>query len=355
MNSMTTYNAHRFPWKWWLADLTKLEKNGLTVFSCFSCGGGSSMGYKLAGYTVKGCCEIDPQMMKIYRHNLNPALSYEMDVRDLPTPERVKEIGDVDILDGSPPCSVFSIAGKREAGWGVEKQFREGQKKQRLDDLFFAFIDVAKAIKPKVIVAENVKGILLGDAKGYAGRIVYNMDKIGYDVQVVLMNSVQMGVPQERERVFFIGARKDLELPRLRFEHIAEPPIPFGAVRLSEPGDPVGETKAGQMLKQRQPGDRSLSAVYARISGTGKRSWFSHFIAGDARPAMTVAAAGIYYRDCDGTYWNGDDFRNVQTFPQDYDFMDAKPQYVCGMSVPPVMMAQIAKEIELQWLKPKGG
>ena len=58
-----------FPWKWHLEDLSARPKNGCKVFSCFSCGGGSSMGYKLAGYSVIGNCEIDPDMMKIYREN----------------------------------------------------------------------------------------------------------------------------------------------------------------------------------------------------------------------------------------------------------------------------------------------
>ena len=64
--------GHKFPWKWNLADLKEVPKNGKTVFSCFSCGGGSSMGYKLAGYTVLGNCEIDPDMEKIYKENHHP-------------------------------------------------------------------------------------------------------------------------------------------------------------------------------------------------------------------------------------------------------------------------------------------
>ena len=61
-----------FPWRWSLADLAKRPKNGCRVFSCFSCGGGSSMGYKLAGYDVVGNCEIDPDMMEVYKANNHP-------------------------------------------------------------------------------------------------------------------------------------------------------------------------------------------------------------------------------------------------------------------------------------------
>ena len=73
---------HKFPWNWRLADLEKVEKNGKTVFSCFSCGGGSSMGYKLAGCTVLGNCEIDPEMEKVYQANHHPKHTYLMDIRE---------------------------------------------------------------------------------------------------------------------------------------------------------------------------------------------------------------------------------------------------------------------------------
>ena len=59
---LSSTDKHIFPWKWNLSDLKSVPKNGRTVFTCFSCGGGSSMGYKLAGYTVLGNCEIDPKI-----------------------------------------------------------------------------------------------------------------------------------------------------------------------------------------------------------------------------------------------------------------------------------------------------
>ena len=98
------------------------------------------MGYKLAGYDVIGCCEIDPRVMAVYKANNHPKYPYLMDVRqfvDIPNEELPPELFNLDILDGSPPCSVFSTAGDREKAWNKEKVFREGQAKQKLDDLFF--------------------------------------------------------------------------------------------------------------------------------------------------------------------------------------------------------------------------
>lgn len=126
----------RFPWKWYLKDLPKPTRG--KVFSTFACGGGSSMGYKRAGYEMVGCCEIDPAINKIYKENLHPKHNFLMDLRAFnELPELPEELYHLDILDGSPPCSTFSMAGAREKGWGKEKVFREGQAKQTLDDLFF--------------------------------------------------------------------------------------------------------------------------------------------------------------------------------------------------------------------------
>ncbi|MCM1441148.1 MAG: DNA cytosine methyltransferase, partial [Roseburia sp.] len=133
------------------------------------------MGYKLAGYEVVGNCEIDPDMMKVYRKNHHPEHSFLMDIRDfveLPDGEIPGALKNLDVLDGSPPCSVFSLAGIREEGWNVEKRFREGQERQRLDDLFFFFIRAAGRLKPKVVIAENVKGLVTGNAKGWVNQIV---------------------------------------------------------------------------------------------------------------------------------------------------------------------------------------
>lgn len=341
---------HRYPWKWSLSDLEQVPKNGRTVFSCFSCGGGSTMGYKLAGYTVLGSCEIDPQMMALYRKNHRPQYSYLMDIRDfsrLPEDELPEALRGLDILDGSPPCSVFSTAGEREKGWNRAKVFREGQKRQRLDDLFFWFIETARRLRPKVVVAENVKGILLGNAKGYVNQILKEFDAAGYAVQIFLLNAATMGVPQRRERVFFIAHRKELPYPKLRLA-FSERPILFGEVR-SEKGKPFAKPGAySELLKHRRPSDTCIADITLRMRG--KESGFNNSIESDGRVASTAVSSGCHFRMCDGLFLSDQDYVNIQTFPQDYDFMGESAQYVCGMSVPPVMMAQIAGEIGKQWL-----
>lgn len=341
---------HRFPWKWYLADLAKVQKNGKTVFSCFSCGGGSSMGYKLAGYDVIGNVEIDPRMMAVYRKNNHPKHSYLMDVRDflkIPNADLPEELFHLDILDGSPPCSVFSTAGERAKGWGKEKVFREGQAKQRLDDLFFYFIRIAEKLRPRVVIAENVSGLVKGNARGYVREIFDAFDDAGYVAQLFLLNGAFMGVPQRRERTFFVARMKDMELRRLKLA-FSEAPIPFGKVR-SAYGVDVSDTLYGKLMKYRISTDQDISDISKRVRG--RESGFTNKIQHDAEIAKTITSSGCFFRDCDGQGMSDEDFCGVQTFPLDYDFDNQSTQYICGMSVPPVMMAQIATEVYSQWLR----
>lgn len=341
-------NEHRFPWKWYLKDLANVPKNGKKVFSCFSCGGGSSMGYKLAGYDVIGCCEIDERMLTVYQKNLHPRMPYRMDVRDFVNQELPEELYNLDVLDGSPPCSVFSLAGERERGWDREKEFREGQAKQKLDDLFFHFIAIAKKLQPKIVIAENVRGLITGKAKGYVNEIFKAFDDAGYETQLFLFNSLYMGVPQRRERTVFLARRKDLKLPKIKLQ-FNEPQINFGEVRTESGKEINKESITYKLLQLRKPTDTALSDINKRWKG--KETGYTARIIKDNEVCYTLCASNGMIRDCDESYMSDDDCRNVQTFPQDYDFGKESPAYICGMSVPPVMMAQIAAEVYKQWLK----
>lgn len=344
-------NNHEFPYRWYLKDgypAKGIETHKSKVFSTFACGGGSTMGYKLAGYEVLGCNEIDPEMMKLYRGNHNPKYSYLEDIRtfknrkDLP-----KELYELDVLDGSPPCSVFSIAGQREDAWGKEKKFREGQAEQTLDDLFFEFIKLAKKLQPKVIIAENVKGLLIGSAKGYVLEIVNKFREAGYIVQIFLLNAATMGVPQSRERVFIIGRRKDLQLPVLHLS-FKEAPIPFREIKTDGKGAKQITGKELRLWKKRKRGDLTLSTINERIYKN--RSMFTHRFIYNEKVLRTVIAGDHNVLFTEPRLLNTEEYLLASTFPLDYSFLGMKVPYIVGMSVPPVMMANVSKNIYEQWI-----
>lgn len=330
-----------FDVNWKLSDL-KNDKN-IKVFSLFSCGGGSSMGYKRAGFEVLGNVEIDERVNRIYIKNNHPKYNFNMDIRKFNKLDDIpEELFNLDILDGSPPCSTFSMIGDREKSWGKNKKFREGQKEQILDDLFFHYLDAVEKLQPKIFVVENVKGIIRGNAKGYVNAIIKRAHGIGYNVQIFLLNSANMDVPQDRERVFFIGNRMGYNPLRLQFR---SKPIPFGKVRGNQGIEVKG--KDAEFLKRRRPTDKYVSCIECREKGK-KRINFRHIVSDDDI-CSTIVSNGTIYRGNDGKAFSDYDFARVQTFPLDYDFMGESAQYVCGMSVPPNMMANIASEIYKQW------
>lgn len=332
-------------WKWTFADYPK-EKNGLKVFSCFACGGGSTMGYKLAGCEVIGCCEIDPKMNEIYKKNHNPKYNFLMDIRDfnkMPNEELPEELFNLDILDGSPPCTTFSMAGEREESWGKKKKFREGQAEQTLDDLSFIFIETVAKLKPKCVVMENVEGLLLGEAWAYVQRIYREFKENGYRVKHFLCKGEYMGIPQTRHRVFFIAIREDIgfDPERLNMSFNYEP-VPYGKIKSGE-GVQVGkETQVYKMLCQATPADLRIADVFKRLGL--KEKCFGAKIAWEQNIIQTITASLDYYRGEEKTRISRMDIVHAQTFPEDYDFMSdswSDTAYICGMSVPPVMIKRI--------------
>ena len=347
-------NEHKFKYKWNLIEgypAQGIEKHGLKVFGTFICGGGSTMGYKLAGFEHLGGVEIDPPIADVYKTNHNPKYLFIEDIRDFANRlEFPEELYNLDILDGSPPCSSFCMAGNREKDWGKEKVFREGQSLQRLDDLFFDYIKLAKKLQPKVVIAENVKGMLQGNAKVYVKRIKYEFEQAGYKVQLFLLNAASMGVPQKRERIFFVCQRNDLNLPKLKLE-FNEKPIIFVEYR-SEKGNITKLTDRQYQLLKLYQGEKTLAEI--EIKRTGKNSGFADSIVKDIETPSTITSSGKKFRAYDKQWFSDNDFKCTGSYPLDYNFKKIEPKYLIGMSVPPVMTAQVAHQIYLQWLSKTG-
>jgi|TARA_R110000824_G_scaffold50251_4_gene140534 DNA (cytosine-5)-methyltransferase 1 len=355
---------HKFKYEWTLKDANFTKDKG-KVFSCFACGGGSTMGYKLAGFDVIGCNEIDPKMIEAYKTNHNPKYSYLEPIqtfklrKDLP-----KELYDLDILDGSPPCSSFSMAGNREKDWGKEKKFREGQANQVLDNLFFDFIDLAKELQPKVVVAENVSGLMMGAAKEYVKKIYLAFKEAGYQLRIepYLLDASTMGVPQRRRRVFFIALRNDLANPFMEqvdmFQEAPKLDLKFNekSIKYKELKTKDGtELKMSDLVKQywelRKTSHKRMPDVLKDL-GMKEQRFGDNYVLDDNTP-MTLTSAGSYYREDEPTTISITDLKKIGSFPLDYDFINNSSnntKYIIGMSVPPIMTAQISSRIYEQWL-----
>ena len=306
------------------------------------------MGYKLAGFEVIGCCEIDPKMMKVYKANHNPKYPYLMGAqqfKNIPNDELPEEFFKLDILDGSPPCSSFSMAGSREKKWGKAYKFREGQAKQNLDELFFDFIDIAAKLKPKVVVAENVKGLVVGKAKGYVKQIFQKFREAGYSTQLFLLNSAFMGVPQRRERTFFIANRMNRKI-NLDF---SEKIIPFYQIDegFKAKRNPVGKSikgAAAYCLKK-----QTSEIVEWSKAKNGKEKFFTIKMALPNEPVKTQTATTRHVYPGKDFFLSDLEVIRAQSFPDDYNHLDIDINYLCGMSVPPFMMQRIANQLATQF------
>lgn len=325
-----------------------ITKNNLNVFGTFICGGGSTMGYKLSGFNHLGGVEIDPKIAAVYKANHNPRYLYNEDIRDFNNrTDLPKELYQLDILDGSPPCSTFSMAGSREKGWGKEKHFREGQTKQVLDDLVFVYCDTIIKLQPKVFLLENVKGIISGNAKVYSKNIVKKMTDAGYTVQVFCLNAASMGVPQKRERVFFIGYKKEFGFQKLVL-NFSEEKITFGEVKTNGNQYPLND-KMLRYWDNRRESDIDLSNIAGRLDNR-PNSFFNHKFLKDNEVANTITSGDLCTLYSEPRYRNNKEVIMCGSYPLDYNFMGIEHKYLIGMSVPPVMTAQIANQIYIQWL-----
>jgi len=345
--------SHKFLYKWNLADgypAKGIEKHNLKVFGTFICGGGSTMGYKLAGFDHLGGVEIDPLIADIYKINHNPKYLFTEDIRDFAKKYKFsKDLYNLDILDGSPPCSSFSMAGNREKDWGKTKVFREGQAEQRLDDLFFDYIALAKKLQPKVVIAENVKGMLAGNAKVYIKKIKEAFIDAGYQVQLFLLNAATMGVPQKRERVFFVCQRNDLKFPELKLS-FNEKPILYNEIEEGIGRELNKNTLYYKRWAKRINTDNDFCDICIRTEGN-KRTNFSIKLIHKTQIPFTLVSGSDFIKYDKPEFLSNKELCQIGSFPLDYNFKKIDVKYLIGMSVPPIMIAQISYQIYLQWFK----
>jgi len=218
------------------------SENKFTVISTFAGGGGSSVGYRLAGGNVLCMNEFIPEAVETYSKNFPETKIIPGDIKKLSGDDFLNAAnlseGELDILDGSPPCSAFSISapknmGKQHTGSIIDnrrtyfnddgevvtegeievidgKKTYSGREVDEIENLFLEYIRVANIIRPKVIIAENVKGITMISARLKLAEFIKGFEEIGYEVTYKVLNAAKFGVPQSRRRTFFICVRSDV-------------------------------------------------------------------------------------------------------------------------------------------------
>jgi DNA (cytosine-5)-methyltransferase 1 len=319
-----------------MAEIEALPWNGYRVASTFSGCGGSCLGYRMAGYRVVYANEFIEEAQRTYKANHPNSYLDTRDIREV-KPEDVLERagverGELDLLDGSPPCSAFSTAGKREAGWGKVKAYSD--KAQRVDDLFFEYVRLIDGIRPKVFVAENVSGLVKGTAKGYFKRILAALREPGYRVSCRVLDAQWLGVPQMRQRTIFVGVRDDFGIEPahpepLPYKYSVHDAVPWIARITGRTGP--------QFRRVESEVDSPMNAI---------------LVSDPAQTRYEVEERLEPGRPTQKRKFLIDEIKHLGSFPQDFILTGSYSQQWerIGRAVPPLMMSRIAGTIAAEIL-----
>lgn len=297
------------------------------------------MGYKLVGGKVVLAVEQDDNAAETYRLNHPGTHVYHGDIINLSVEEVLRITGllpgELDILDGSPPCQGFSTAGKRIMQDSRNQLFRE-------------YARLLQGLQPKVFVMENVSGMVKGKMKLIFAEIMRELKSCGYRVKARLMNTMYFNVPQSRERMIFIGVREDLGI---------EPSHPRPQARPIT----VRQALLGCVAGQVPALDEKYRQIWYRVPIGGDmgealktQSHFSDVVKLDPdKPSRTLLKTQTGRGFATLCHWEEPraisiaEAKRLSSFPDDFQFVGSYSEQWAriGNSVPPFFMKAIAEHI----------
>ena len=331
----------------------------MNLISLFSGAGGMDLGFHKAGFKTIVANEFDPKICSTFKANFPSTKLIEGDIRKISASDF--PIGIMGII-GGPPCQSWSEAGTLK---GIEDA--RGQ-------LFFDYIRILREVQPLFFVAENVSGMMAKRNANAVQNFIKLFDEAGYDVNLKMLNANDYDVPEDRDRVFYIGFRKDLEI--WNFEY-PQPQSHRSTLReaikdLQDTAIPALEKNKTNGTNCKIPNHEYYIGSYSPIfmSRNRVRSW--------DEPAFTVQASG---RQCQlhpqapkmekvGTNLHRfavgkehlyrrmtvREVARIQSFPDDYKFIYTDVDYgykMIGNAVPVNLAYHVALQIK-RTLKQKG-
>lgn len=320
----------------WQDHLKPKAVDAPTVISLFAGCGGSSLGYSMAGFRELLAVEWDDNAVATFRLNFPDVPVYHGDICKLTGAECMKlagiEPGQLDVLDGSPPCQGFSTAGKR--------QFDDSR-----NQLYLEYVRLLRELQPRAFIMENVSGMVKGKMKLIFADILRELKASGYQVSARLLDACWfgVGVPQYRQRMIFIGLREgEPSHPGPKWQKVtvreawrqveveSAPRVSPGLARVipSIPiwGDGGDVTHSSYFGTKRLAWDRPSRAIIKEMVGT--RTGLVH---PEEHRVVTLAEAKRLASYPDGLHFN---------------LKYGKALYQIGNSVPPLFMCAIAEHVK---------
>jgi DNA (cytosine-5)-methyltransferase 1 len=362
-----------------MAQVNAAPLNGLTHVSTFSGGGGTCLGFRLAGFKTLWASDIDAHARQSYSLNLEAPIDGR-DIRHVTATDILAatglQAGELDVFEGSPPCTAFSTAGKRAKGWRQTKD-HAGHTQTNVEDLFFEWLRLLDGLRPRAFVAENVAGLVKGVAKGYFKDILRQMKTLGYRTEARLLDAQWLGVPQQRSRIIFIGIREDLKRsPQFpvpwTYQYSVRDALPWIASvkqsvfhgtdrRMTGPNDPcptvntaadIGASRGNQYWLETRGGfvrnqDITDSPAPCVQIGGPSAICSTHFIVENGGPSDADTKTGRGIANTERRKFTIAELRRICSFPDDYVMQGSYAQQWArmGNSVPPLMAKAIGEAV----------
>ena len=317
-----------------------------TVISTFSGPGGSSLGYERAGCDVRAALDCAPgkfsnHIPETYRRNHPDTTFVEQDARKTTADELLEaagvERGELDIIDGSPPCSPFSGSNSK-VSWGDHES----------GTLFDRYTYFVEEIQPKVFIAENVPGLAEGKTKGYYKTLCENLREAGYNLHVQNIDAAYLGAPQHRRRLMFIGVREDIGTPPT-----IKPTQKPTTVREAWEGLKLNPDCVERMKKKCErsdyykyykqlPPDARTSVEDIRTDG--KVGGFTYYRLSYRKPSVTMThARHSYVHPAEDRFITLREAKRLTGLPDDYECPNWETVIRC---LPPILLETIANELQ---------
>lgn len=332
----------------------KAATNGYKVVSTFTGAGGSCLGLKLAGFNILYAIEFIPEAQKTYLANHKNTYLDKRDIRQIKGYEILNRInlkkGELDLLEGSPPCSAFSRMGEGSNSWNCQKKYSDTI--QRTDDLFFEFIRLTDELQPKMILCENVDELSYGKNKYYLKLIFQEFKKIGYTVKIKILDSKYLNVPQQRKRLIFIGKRDDLPIdinfpkPK-KYAYTVREAIPN--FRMNKPTEPYVNIKSEKMKRILHYCQRKHLNKLSKGNWDLYRQWSGHLrVVFEDEPSFTILQSSQQLHGYQMRTISIDEAKQIHTFPLDFKLTGTYYQQWerIGRAVPPRMYEQVGLSIK---------
>lgn len=318
-----------------------------TVISTFAGCGGSSLGYKLAGYRELLAVEWDDNAVETFKMNFPDVPVFHGDIAKLTGEDCMRmagiKSGELDVFDGSPPCQGFSMAGKRK--------FDDPR-----NSLFKEYARLLKELQPKVFVMENVTGMVKGVMKQAYLQIIKTLRECGYKAKGEVLNAMYYNVPQSRERVIIIGVRNDIGIEPSHPKPQTKP-ISYKQATKGVKSDSEQRLLSEVLLRYAKlhgDGWSTKSDIYAKVKGNFSNSislkWCSWNSVCGTLSKSEISLAGIVHPD-KKRYLSESELKRVGSFPDNFRFTSrSKAVERIGNSVPPNLMKAIAEHIKINIL-----